>query len=213
MVKKVLAYGDSLTWGFNPVNCSRYASTNRWPHALEQELDGAIEVIEEALCGRTTCYDDKTSFEIRNGSAVLPTILGSHQPLDLVILMLGTNDLKSIVTGSAVAAALGMKKLIQIIRSYPYLKEQDRPEIIIVSPPYLVETFHPLGAELFRESIAQSKKVSLFYSDLADELECAFFDAASVAVASPVDGVHLDENNTKAIGKGLAPLVRMVLGL
>lgn len=213
MKKTVLAYGDSITWGFNPINRSRYANDIRWPHVLEQQFNGLIEVIEEALCGRTTCYDDLTSIDARNGAKVLPTILGSHQPLDLVIIQLGTNDLKPFVAGSAIAATLGMKRLIEIVRSYPYSQEQSEPEIIIVSPPHLVETIHPLGGELFNGSIAESKKLPVFYSDLADEMECAFFDAASVAVASPFDGVHLNENNTKAIGKGLVPLVHVVLGL
>lgn len=213
MVKTVLAYGDSITWGFNPENRSRYAGESRWPHVLEQQFNGSIEVIEEALCGRTTCYDDLTSIDVRNGAKVLPTILGSHQPLDLVIIQLGTNDMKSFVAGSAMAATLGMKRLIEIVRSYPYVQEQGKPEIIMVSPPHLVETIDPSGRELFNGAMAESKKLPVFYSDLADEMECAFFDAASVAVASPIDGVHLNENNTKAIGKGLVPLVHVILGL
>ena len=213
MRKTVLAYGDSLTWGLNPINQTRYTNEIRWPRVLEQQFNGSIEVIEEALCGRTTCFDDKTSIDDRNGAAILPTVLGSRHPLDLVIIMLGTNDLKKFVAGSAMAACLGMKRLVNIVRSYPYMSQTEPPEIIIVSPPHLAETIHPLSSERFSGAIGESKKLSIFYSDLADEMECAFFDAASVAVASPLDGVHLDENNTKAIGKELQPLVHVVLGL
>ena len=213
MVKTVLAYGDSITWGFNPENRSRYAGDPRGPQRPDHHAPGAIEVIHEALGARPTCYDELTTIDVRNGAKVLPTILGSHQPLDLVIIQLGTNDMKSFVAGSAMAATLGMKRLIEIVRSYPYVQEQGKPEIIIVSPPHLVETIDPSGRELFNGATAESKKLPVFYSDLADELECAFFDAASVAVASPIDGVHLNENNTKAIGKGLVPLVHVILGL
>ena len=217
MKKTVLAYGDSLTWGLNPVNRLRYAEPLRWQYVLEQELNGKIQVVEEALCGRTTCYDDNSTVDNRNGAAILPTVLASHQPLDLVIIMLGTNDLKPFIAGSAIAATFGIKRLIEIIRSYPFVAGQDQsetiPEILIVSPPHLVETYDPVGAEIFRNWLNESKKLSMFYSNLADQFECAFFDAALVASASPIDGVHLDENNTKAIGKELAPLVRTVLGL
>ena len=148
MRKTVLAYGDSLTWGLNPINQTRYINEIRWPRVLEQQFNGSIEVVEEALCGRTTCFDDKTSIDDRNGAAILPTVLGSRHPLDLVIIMLGTNDLKKFVAGSAMAACLGMKRLVNIVRSYPYMSQTEPPEIIIVSPPHLAETIHPLSLSL-----------------------------------------------------------------
>ncbi|MHC5306877.1 SGNH/GDSL hydrolase family protein [Bartonella sp. LJL80] len=213
MGKTVLAFGDSLTWGLHPSGLSRHAPSHRWPCVLKTHLPVGIDVIEEGLCGRTTVFDDMTVAEERNGARVLPTILGSHQPVDLIIIMLGTNDLKSFIAGSAVAASFGMRRLVQIVRSHPYMFDIVAPDILLVAPPHLVESGNPYSSARFNGALGEAKKLSMLYSDLADELECAFFDAASVAVASPLDGVHLDENNTKAIGKGLAPLVSMILGL
>src|SRR5690606_20221544 len=94
-MKTILAYGDSLTYGANPeTGGPRHAYEDRWPTALERGLGGRARVIAEGLGGRTTAFDDFSSVADRNGARVLPTLLDSHKPLDLVIIMLGTNDLK-----------------------------------------------------------------------------------------------------------------------
>ncbi|EJF90723.1 SGNH/GDSL hydrolase family protein [Bartonella tamiae] len=213
MTKTILAYGDSLTWGVNPLGPSRHESVNRWPVVLQTHLSEKVTIIAEGLRGRTTVFNDYSVGEDRQGARILPTLLATHQPVDLVIILLGTNDLKSYLGGSAASAAQGMRRLIEIVRTYPYLNPTPLPEIIIVSPPHLVETADQNTNQRFINGISESKKLAMFYSDLCDELECSFFDAASVAYASSVDGIHLDETNSKAIGKGLAPIVRMVLGL
>ena len=118
-MKTILAYGDSLTFGSNPIkNGPRHAYEDRWPTVLERGLGGAARVIAEGLGGRTTAHDDWFANADRNGARILPTLLESHSPLDMVIIMLGTNDIKPIHGRTASEAGRGMGRLVQIIRGH-----------------------------------------------------------------------------------------------
>ncbi|KQO81048.1 SGNH/GDSL hydrolase family protein [Rhizobium sp. Leaf262] len=214
MTKTVLCYGDSLTWGFDAENLGRHAFEDRWPSVLQKALGTDVNVIAEGLNGRTTAYDDHLADCDRNGARILPTLLHSHAPLDLVIIMLGTNDLKrGIGSGNAVGAVKGVERLINLVRSHVWSFDDEQPEILIVSAPHICETGNEMFAAMFVGAVEQSEMMGSLYRDLADEKGCGFFDAASVAVTTPVDGVHLDAENTRAIGRGLEPVVRMMLGL
>lgn len=215
MTKTVLCYGDSLTWGYDAENLGRHVFDDRWPSVLQKALGGEVNVIAEGLNGRTTAYDDHLADCDRNGATLLPTILHSHAPLDLVIIMLGTNDLKrGIGAGSAVGAVKGVERLVSLIRHHAWsFEDHDEPEILIVSPPHICETANDMFAAMYAGAIEQSKMMGSLYRDLADDKGCAFFDAASVAVTTPLDGVHLDAENTRALGRGLEPVVRMLLGI
>ncbi|MEO1989066.1 MAG: SGNH/GDSL hydrolase family protein [Martelella sp.] len=212
-MKTVLCYGDSLTFGHDAAGQDRHAHEDRWPMVLQKALGEGAHVLPEALGGRTTAFDDHTAAADRNGARVLPTLLASHTPLDLVIIMLGTNDLKPWTGGGALAARNGMKRLIEIVRAHPYPFDHAAPDILVVAPPHAVPTANDTGMGFLKGVVEQSQMLSTFYSELADELGCGFYDAASVSRASPVDGVHLDAENTRAIGRGLEPIVRMMLGL
>ena len=214
-MKTILAFGDSLTFGANPVTGGpRHAYDDRWPTALERGLDGKARVIAEGLGGRTTVHDDGWAAADRNGARLLPTLLESHSPLDLVVIMLGTNDLKPFHGRTAQEAANGMRRLVQIIRGH-YVKPSDTvPKIILVAPPHVSDTRHPeMLLHFGPDAIAQSKLFAQWYKLRANEYGTGFFDASTVAEAHPADGVHLDAANTRAIGEGLAPLVKSTLGL
>src|ERR1700709_52959 len=116
--KTILAYGDSLTYGYDPVDGKRLPYEDRWPTALERGLGGAARGIAEGLGGRTTVHDDWYAAADRNGARTLPTLLSSHGPLDMVIIMLGTNDLKPFHGRTALEASYGMRRLIHIIRGH-----------------------------------------------------------------------------------------------
>ncbi|SCW76266.1 Lysophospholipase L1 [Rhizobium mongolense subsp. loessense] len=213
MTKTVLCYGDSLTWGYDPVSLRRHAYEDRWPSVLQAALGGAAHVIPEGLNGRTTAFDDHLADCDRNGARVLPTILQTHAPLDLVIIMLGTNDMKSVVAGSAFAACQGIGRLVRLIRNHAWPFEFDGPDILIIAPPAICATGNVPFAASFPGGIEESAKLATLYRDLADELGCGFFDANSVAKTTPADGIHLDAENTRALGRGLESTVRMMLGL
>lgn len=211
-MKTILCYGDSLTFGANPDpdSTGRHKFEDRWPSALGAGLGGEARIIAEGLGGRTTAFDDYSAAADRNGARVLPTLLGSHDPLDLVVIMLGTNDMKDYICGSALGAAMGMKRLVEIVRTYAY-SHGGVPEVIMVSPPHCIETEHADLSPMFRHGMKESHLLAGHYERVAADLGCGHFDAATVAKASPLDGVHLDAANTRAIGEGLVPMVRKLL--
>jgi lysophospholipase L1-like esterase len=214
-MKTILAYGDSLTYGASPVTGGpRHAYEDRWPSALEQGLGGGARVIAEGLGGRTTAHDDWFANADRNGARILPTLLESHSPLDMVVIMLGTNDLKPFLGRSAAEAARGMGRLVQVIRGHYAGKREPEPKIILVAPPVLVDTDNAdMKGHFGSDYVAQSKLFAAEYKKRADEHWVAFFDAATVAKTDPRDGIHLDQANTRAIGQGLVPVVKQLLGL
>jgi len=216
-MKTILAYGDSLTYGANPApNGPRHAYEDRWPTTLEQGLGGKARVIAEGLGGRTTAHDDWFADADRNGVRILPTLLESHSPLDLIIIMLGTNDIKPFMGRTAAEAGRGMRRLVQVIRGHYAGIKAAEPAIILVAPPVLVDTDnldmkHHFGADL--AYIEQSKLFASEYQRRAADEGVGFFDASTVAKTDPRDGIHLDEANTRAIGTGLVPLVKSTLGI
>lgn len=212
-MKNILCFGDSLTWGVNAASGGRHALEDRWPSALGSALGENVHIIAEGLNGRTTAFDDFTADCDRNGGRILPTLLASHQPLDLVIVLLGTNDLKKMIVGTATSSATGTKRLITLIKHHAYRFGADVPEILIVAPPRFCETANTEVGAMFPDGIAQSSILPSLLSDLADELGCGFFDANSVCETTPIDGIHMDAKNTKELGRGLAATVKLMLGL
>jgi lysophospholipase L1-like esterase len=212
-MKTILCYGDSLTWGTNPeAGGARHAFADRWSSVLAAGLGPGFEVIAEGMGGRTTAFDDHLADCDRNGARLLPSILHSHRPVAVAILMLGTNDLKPATAGNAASAYLGMKRCVEIVQKHsPRLPGGPATKVIVVAPPLVVATPDVFFSEMFAGAISESHKLAGYYRALSVEFDCGFFDAASVATASPVDGVHLDAASTRAIGAALVAPVRAVL--
>lgn len=208
-MKTILAFGDSLTWGADPATGLRHPREFRWPEVLEAGLEGKAHVIAEGLGGRTTCYDDHAGPACRNGAKALEVALASHMPLDLVIIMLGTNDLKPVHGGVAETAVSGMRRLAQIVETFPYKPRSCRPSLLIVAPPACVGG--PTGAPAAGRRISESRRLSPLYEKLAEEVNCAFFDAGTVASASSIDGVHLEGEATANMGRALVAPVLAIL--
>lgn len=212
-MKHILAFGDSLTWGFIAGTFERHPYDVRWPNVLAAGLNGKARVIEEGHNGRTTVFDDPATMDDRNGAHALPMLLSSHTPLNLVIIMLGTNDLKFAHRCRAFDASVGMTRLVQIVQTFPYLDWAPKPQVLVVAPPALVPTTDEWFNELWGHAIDESKLFGKHYARVAEEMGVHFFDAGTVATAVKTDGGHLDAANTKAIGTALVPVVKRILEL
>jgi lysophospholipase L1-like esterase len=210
----VLCYGDSLTWGSNPdAGGMRHARADRWPSVLAAGLGPDVEVVAEGMGGRTTAYDDITADCDRNGARLLPSVMHMHRPLDLVILFVGTNDLKPFICGTAAGALLGVRRLIEIVRHQaPRLPVAlPAPDVLLVAPPRVIETADPFMRDMLAGAVAESGKFAGYYKAEAEKSGCTFFDSATVATPSQIDGIHLDAANTRAIGTALVPVVESIL--
>jgi lysophospholipase L1-like esterase len=209
-MKSILAFGDSLTWGAVALKSLRHPHDIRWPNAMAAGLKN-VRVIEEGMNGRTTVFDDPTVDENRNGAAVLPALLKSHEPLDLVIIMLGTNDIKFANRCRAFDASMGMERLIGIVKRFPFNTNYIAPKLLIMSPPALCKTNDEWFNDLWGHAIEESKLFAHHYKRVADEQGVHFFDAGSVAKTDPADGGHLDAENTRKLGEALVPVVKRIL--
>ncbi len=208
-MKSVLAFGDSLTWGKDPATQGRHAPDDRWPNVLQAGLDG-VEVINEGLRGRLTAFDQPTASCEMNGARVLPTLLHTHAPLDLVIVMLGLNDVY--FGRSPHEVSLGLARIVEIIRHHPYrLPTQCVPKILLVAEPPMVERSpdRAIAGEVFANSLRLAEVVSV----VSQQTGVPGLDMRSIATASVLDGVHLDAENTRAIGTALIEPVKELLAL
>ena len=214
--KRILCFGDSLTWGWVPVTdgmpTERYPRQQRWPGAMADHLGRDYLVLEEGLSARTTNIDDPTDPRL-NGSKHLPSSLASHLPLDLVILMLGTNDTKAYFGRTPLDIALGMSVLVtQVLTSaggvgtlYP------APKVLVVAPPPLPAMPHPWFQLIFEGSQEKSARLAEVYGAMASFVKVPFFDAGSVISTDGVDGLHFTEENNLALGRALADQVAQIL--
>ena len=130
----VLCYGDSNTYGYNPVNGLRYPKDVRWPGVLQKLLGDGYAVIEEGCNGRTTVFEDVEE-PWKAGVGYLRPCLNTHKPIDFVIMMLGSNDLKRMFHASAQEIADGAEALVKIIKQFTKEKQGFVPKVILVSPP------------------------------------------------------------------------------
>lgn len=208
-MKKIVCFGDSNTWGHNPMDKTRFDDNTRWTKRLAQKLEGQYEIIEAGLNGRCAAFIDEVK-PYRHGLSSLRMILEMHQPMDYFLIMLGTNDLKANFCGNAVAISNGIREMVQIIQNQTlYVTPYKAPKIIIVAPIHLCEEgFHNKRTrEQFNEqSIAVGKKLAEFYKEIADTYDCMFLDASQYAQASAVDGIHMDAENHQRLSEALYPL-------
>ncbi|MCB1497223.1 MAG: SGNH/GDSL hydrolase family protein [Bauldia sp.] len=205
MPKTVLCYGDSNTWGAATVSRpdDRYAPDERWPGIVREALGADWLVIEEGLNGRTTISDDPVEGAEKNGRTYLGPCLQSHRPLDVVVIMLGTNDLKARFDKSPQEIADGIGVLVDMVKAAGAGHSGGTPRIIVVSPAPTREEF-PMHAEMFVGAEPKSKKLAGFYRALAEDRGVEFFDAGSVIESSFHDGFHLDPEAHSALGIAIA---------
>ncbi len=219
-MKTILCYGDSNTFGWKPVRFDpketpiilgqyRLPFDKRWTGVMAGKLGKDYHIIEEGLGGRTTVWDDPIEGEHRNGKKYLLPCLESHTPIDLVVLMLGTNDLKMKFSVTAYDITMGVAVLIGIIQGSATGRDGKAPKILVMSPP-------PLGEltdfeEMFIGGADKSKKLAEYYQTVSRQFGCDFFDTGKIISSSPVDGVHFEEEEHLELGKAVAEKVRKII--
>lgn len=202
----ILCFGDSNTYGRDPVTKGRLDKEIRWPGVLQKRLGGEYDVIEEGLNGRTTVWNDPVrGGSKRNGSVYLLPCLESHTPIDLLIIMLGTNDLKArfSVTPYDIAESIGT--LIEIAQGSRSGLDGKSPKILIMAPP-------PLGkitewAETFQGGVEKSKQLADYYLSVASAYGCLFLDTSTVIQSSKLDGLHFDPEDHLKLGAAVANII------
>ncbi len=209
-VPVVLCFGDSNTHGADPGGGERFAPDVRWPGVMAGLLAGEARVIEEGLNGRTTIWDDPFT-EGRNGRAYLLPCLRSHQPIDVLVLMLGTNDVKPMFHAEPFEVALGMQALVDIAQTSGCGPDGASPRILVVAPPRLVETTAQSDLWGFRGRQAAGLALAPLYEAVAASRGTAFLDAGALVAGDPADGVHLSPESHGVLARAMTEAVRQLL--
>ena len=208
-MKTILCYGDSNTWGADPGGPERFGPEVRWPGVLRRELGEGYHVIEEGLGGRTTVWDDPLEPH-RNGRTYLVPCLESHQPLDLVAIMLGTNDLKQRFDLSASDIAEGAASLARLARRTARTAAGEPPVVLLIAPPPVarLDQFD----QMFEGAAEKSRQFARHYRLAAARQEAAFLDSGAVIVSSNLDGIHFEAEEHRKLGQAVAAEVRRLIG-
>jgi lysophospholipase L1-like esterase len=222
--RRVMVFGDSIAWGWIPqadgFPTTRFPPEVRWPGVLQAELGDGYEVVEESLNGRTT--DLNPALESvgmtgagYNGAAYLPAAIASQMPLDLVVIALGTNDLRQENHRSPLEVGLGAMRLVAIVQdsagstgaAYP------APAVLLLAPPTMPADVAqgPFGQVFGAEASAKSQKLGEVYEHLATAAAVPVLDAADIVKVDGVDRVHLTAASHAELGRAVAAEVERLL--
>ncbi len=207
--KTIVCYGDSNTHGYNSSNMGRFTEKERFPCLLAELLGPGWLVREEGLSGRTTSFDDPL-FEGLNGFSMLHPCLMTHEPVDLLIVMLGTNDVKERFAATPENIAKGLERLVTkaLVTKEAW---RDTPHVLIVAPPPIEEGYQStaISGEMGRFCIEKSKALAPLYADVAARLGCRFLDAGSIpgVCMYPYDYMHLSLESHRLLAEKLASVI------
>lgn len=210
--RTVVCFGDSNTYGAVPTLARtgrhRFAANRRWPGVMRRQLGAGWTVIEEGHPSRTTVWSDPIEGAHKNGLTALPISLDSHMPVDLVILMLGTNDLKHRFSAMAGDIADSIEVLIKAVRNSEAGPGGQGPEVLVVCPPPIQEV--DWFGEMFAGGAAKSAELGVRIGQAAARQGVAYVDAGTIVETSTVDGIHLESDLHRILGLALAKAVEAV---
>ena len=212
-MKTVVCYGDSNTWGSMPKKdrpdslSNRYDFKTRWPGVLQQQLGDGFRVIEEGLNGRTTAFSDPLNKRL-NGLEYIDCALMTNMPVDIVIIMLGTNDTKSYLGQTPFSISSGLEQLILRAKSGDYGKDT---KVLVVAPaPVRDNVLSTWPGDIFGESsIEKSKALAGYYERVAVKNGCFFLNAGEKIQASEVDAIHLDDEAHKKLAEAIYDIIHL----
>jgi lysophospholipase L1-like esterase len=210
-MKSVLCFGDSNTWGSAtvPRPDERYGPEERWPGVMRRHLGPDWNVIEEGLSGRTTVHADPIEGPWLAGSTYLLPCLKTHKPLDAVVIMLGTNDLKMRFSLPAGDIAAGVGVLLEIVGIAEAGRDGGVPRILVVCPAPILDHHgtRPDMDDMFHGGRAKSLKLAPLYQAVAAEHGAGFLDAGRQIKSSEHDGIHLDPEAHAVLGRAIGDAV------
>ena len=190
----ILCFGDSNTWGYDPETQTRFSKKIRWTGILQKLLGTYFNVIEEGLNGRTTNVNEKEEHDLgyfrpyRSAMDLLSILIETNSPLDLVVVMLGTNDLKTNFNQSPDMIAKNMRLVCDSIISNDYFQSKS---IILVAPTHINEN-SPNLLDSFVGTTLASKSFTNSYKKISDDLNLIFLDASKSVKTNEIDGLHWD---------------------
>jgi lysophospholipase L1-like esterase len=204
-LKHILCFGDSNTHGYIPGG-GRYDEQTRWTGLLAELLGSEYRIIEEGQNGRTSSFDDPFD-PYKNASDYIIPCLETHEPLDLTVLMLGSNDMKQYLNPSVEKIADSLHHLAQTILTY------SGAPVLLVSPILLGENMEQsiFSSSFSAAGVAISHQLGNALKQVADDLKIPFLDAASVATPSAADSLHLDEDGHRKLAHALAEKIKEIL--
>ncbi|WP_026659446.1 SGNH/GDSL hydrolase family protein [Butyrivibrio sp. AC2005] len=203
--KRILCFGDSLTWGYDPEKRTRIDENRRWTGVLQALLGDSYKVIEEGHNGRTIATDDPAEGE-KNGLKYVIPCIESQSPVNVMIIMLGTNDLKRKFSYCSMDIAGEMQIFLEKVQAHNRFRMNDKMQILLVSPPLVGTTGKGSWLEDcfdFLNAARVSSELAIWYKQLAEMYNCAFLDASKIVSPSPADGVHIDADAHGKLGKAI----------
>lgn len=218
MKKHIVCFGDSNTHGYcaDPADCAdggdRFNEDERWTCLLQKALGEEYLVIEEGLSGRTTVFPDPLH-ECMSGLDAIYSCLMSHEPVELLVIMLGTNDTKDRLGVNAACIGIGMERLVAKAKTIPAWRG-GRPNILVIAPPHIGEGMlnSPGGAAMGTGCPEKSRELAPYYKELAERQGCAFLDAEGLAEFNDLDCMHLTGRGHRALAAKLAQIVPALIG-
>ena len=213
MKKHIVCLGDSNTHGYcaDPADCAdggeRFNEAERWTCLLQKALGDGYLVLEEGLSGRTTVFPDPLQ-EAATALEVACPILMSHEPVDLLVIMLGTNDTKERFRVNAACIARGLERLVEKCKTVPCWGGR-KPNILLIAPPHIGDEMEqsPVMPVMGLGCAAKSRELAKHYAPVAQAQDCAFLDAQGIAEFNEVDYMHLTKKGHAQLAQKLAQLV------
>lgn len=211
MKKTIVCFGDSNTHGYDAKTGGRFDETKRFTGLLSKALGEGYYVIEEGLGGRTTVFEDPLTEGLSSLNYIYPCLM-SHEPIDLLIIMLGTNDTKERFNANARVIAKGLARLTAKAMTTPAWNN-NKPNILLIAPAPIKEEYYTyeFGVIMGPDCSKKSYELADFYQKVAADMGCHFFDAGKVASVNSIDYMHLDENGHAALANALAELLPTLL--
>lgn len=211
-MKHIVCFGDSNTHGYcaDPTDCAeggaRFNEQERWTCLLQKHLGPDYLILEEGLSGRTTVFDDPLH-ESMSGLDAIYSCLMSHEPVDLLVVMLGTNDTKARLGANAAVISLGMQRLLDKARTVPAWRKA--PNILLICPPHIGQGLYdrPEGDPMGPGCPEKSQELAPFYEALAKTNGYAFLDAEGIAEFNKIDCMHLTAKGHRQLAAKLAEII------